>query len=250
MRKKAPGRALGCGRDIWAHPRVPAGRHPHTLRCGKGAWARTLSSEGNIPRQRHSNLINFDPRRVAGGPPEVRRGAAGNARRDDVAHPRVPAGRHPHTLRCGKGAWARTLSSEGNIPRQRHSNLINFDPKATFIGIISCFECVPGALLDPRVRGRRALLGCQKLTKHYSPKEHICQILTWQGETWNIRGGHFAITNSILGIKSRFFAQTLIIMSGTSTKIFRNFFDPEVFIFIFQMKHNWVNRKKKTVQYF
>ena len=73
MRKKAPGRALGCGRDIWAHPRVPAGRHPHTLRCGKGAWARTLSSEGNILRQRNSNLINFDPRRVAGGSPERRR---------------------------------------------------------------------------------------------------------------------------------------------------------------------------------
>ena len=39
-------------------------------------------------------------------------------------------------------------------------------------------------------------------------------------------------------------------MSGTSTKIFRNFFDPEVFIFIFQRRHNWENRKKKLFNIF
>jgi hypothetical protein len=43
-----------------------------------------------------------------------------------------------------------------------------------------------------------------------------------------------AITNSIFGIKSRFFAGTLRIMSGTSTKKFRIFYDPEIFFFIFQ----------------
>ena len=135
MQKKAPGRALGCRRDIWAHagcinghlsapwgaervtgahPRVPAGRHPHTLRCGKGAWARTLSSEGNIPRQRHSNLINFDPRRVAGGPPgrrrecpEGRRSAPSGAGRAPPSHLEVRQGclgAHPRVRQGCLGA--------------------------------------------------------------------------------------------------------------------------------------------------
>jgi hypothetical protein len=70
-------------------------------------------------------------------------------------------------------------------------------------------------------------------TKHYSPKEHIGQIQLWQGETWKTPRRGMAIKNSILGIKSRFFAQTLRIMSYTSRKNFRIFYRRKIYFLIF-----------------